>query len=147
MDSLKNDSFHVFKTNKGKVLYGGGGITPDIFVALDTSKTSAVSAKLFLKGTIGTFAYIFFQQNREIFRQYKQPKDFAENFAFSNDDWMQFIGRAKTESINLDKISPIEKNTIIQRIKAAMARQIWRNEGYFETMNKQDATVQKAMEY
>ena len=84
MDSLKNDSLHVFKTNKGKVLYGGGGITPDIFVALDTSKTSAVSSKLFLKGTIGTFAYIFFQQNREMFRQYKLPKEFADNYTFSD---------------------------------------------------------------
>ncbi len=147
LDSLKNDSLHIFKTNKGRVLYGGGGITPDIFVALDTSKTSAVSAKLFLKGTIGTFAYIFFQQNREMFKQYKQPKEFADNYTLSDEGWTYFSERAKKDSVNLDKISLIEKNAIIQRIKAGIARQIWRNEGYFETMNKQDATVKKAMEY
>lgn len=147
LDSLKNDSLHVFKTNKGRVLFGGGGITPDIFVALDTSKTSFASTKLFLKGTIGTFAYVFYLQNRETLRQYKLTNDFAENFTFSNKSWMQFSDRAKKDSIDLEKISSIEKNVIIQRIRAAIARQIWRNEGYFEVMNKQDKTVRKAVEY
>ena len=147
MDSLKNDSLHVFKTNKGKVLYGSGGITPDIFVALDTNTTGIASGKLFFKGTIGTFAYTFYHQNRETFKQYKLTKDFAQNFTFSNDAWMQFLERAKKDSIVLDKISIVEKNAIIQRIKAGIARQIWRNEGYFEIMNREDTTVKKAMEY
>ena len=147
MDSLKNDSLHVFKTNKGKVLYGGGGITPDIFVALDTSKIGPASAKLFLKGTIGTFAYFFYLQNRETLGQYKLTNEFVENFNLSDEDWIYFSERAKKDSINLDKISILEKNAIIQRIKAGIARHIWKNEGYFEIMNKEDATVKKAMGY
>ncbi len=147
MDSRKNDSLHVFKTNKGKVLYGGGGITPDIFVALDTNTKGSVATKLFFKGSIGTFAYTFYHQNRETLKQYKLTKDFAENFTLSNDGWMQFLERAKKDSVALDKISLLEKKAIIQRIKAGIARQIWRNEGYFEIMNRQDTTIKTAMEY
>ena len=147
MDSIKNDSLQVFKTNKGKVLYGGGGITPDIFVSLDTNTTGTTASKIFFKGTIGTFAYNFYHQNRQTLKQYKQPKDFAENFTFSNDGWMQFLSRAKKDSIVVDKISLAEKKLIIQKIKAGIARQIWRNEGFFQIMNTQDTTVKKAMAY
>jgi carboxyl-terminal processing protease len=54
-DSVKNDTSKIFKTKSGKTVYGSGGISPDIFVALDTSGYSVEVSKVYIKGVTGDF--------------------------------------------------------------------------------------------
>jgi carboxyl-terminal processing protease len=146
-DSVRNDTTKMFKTQNGKVVYGGGGITPDVFVAFDTAGlTAATVSRLYYKGSIGEFAYRFYLQNSERLKGYKTPADFADKFSLTDQDWASFMQQVQKDSINLKDLSIKEKESIAGRIKSSIARQIWRNEGYYEILNRQDETIKKATE-
>ena len=145
-DSVKNDSSKIYKTKAGKTVYGGGGITPDHFIALDTGLTNINAAKVYTKGTIGSFAYRFYLQNQALLKTYSSPADYIARFTFSENNWNQFTTAAAKDSVMLNAISDKEKTTLINQIRQSVARQLWRNEGYFEVMNATDDAMKKARE-
>lgn len=145
-DSIKNDTTKVYKTISGKKVYGGGGITPDIFVAVDTSDYGPVSTKVYTKGTINVFAYQFYLQHRDELKKYKDPTNFVQEFRLKNEDWQWFSNLASKDSISVSVMGEKEKNALQLRICSLIARQIWRNEGYFEMLNSNDDAVRKAVE-
>ncbi len=146
-DSVKNDTTKIFKTQNGKIVYGGGGITPDIFVAFDTSSADAVTmSKLYYKGSIGEFAYRYYLKNQDKIRAYKNAADFAASFNLADQEWVSFSKQVQKDSINVENISQKEKNELMARIKSSIARQVWRNQGYYQSMNSQDEVIKKAME-
>lgn len=144
-DSIKNDTSKMFKTMKGKTVYGGGGITPDIFVAFDTSYYTPEVSKLYYRGTLNTFAYEYYLQNKSTLSSYKSPIDFANNFTFSDDNWKTLIYLAGKDTVSIGTINVKEKMEVIKRAKATLARQIWRTEGYFEVSNVTDDAIAAAL--
>jgi carboxyl-terminal processing protease len=54
---------------------------------------------------------------------------------------------ARKDTIPLTAITPKDKTELLKRIQSLMARQIWRNEGYFEVANRHDSTILKAITY
>jgi carboxyl-terminal processing protease len=145
-DSIKNDTSKIFKTVGGRKVFGGGGITPDIFVALDTSGYDNEDAKIYTKGTMETFAYKYFLQNRSQLNTYKSSIDFAKNFAFNDNDWQQFIALATKDSIQLNNISAKQKTAAEEHLKSFLAHELWFNEGFFEVLNTDDNGIKKALE-
>jgi carboxyl-terminal processing protease len=145
-DSVKNDTTKIYKTKAGKIVYGGGGITPDYFIALDTTGFSLNTAKLYTKNSIPNYAYHYYLQHLAQLKNYKTPSDFVKTFSFTEEDWKQFVNESAKDSINLAVVMPKEKAAIIDRISAAIARQLWRNEGLYESLNKNDETIKKALE-
>ena len=145
-DSVKNDTSKVFKTKNGKKVYASGGITPDYFVALDTSGFTKNTALIYNKGTINNFIYQYYLQNKTQLLTYKNSKEFSTNFLFSDANWKQFIAFAAKDSVNLNSTTIKEKNNLSNVLKATLARQLWRNDGYFEVMNLSDLEVKKALE-
>ena len=145
-DSLKNDSSQLFTTQKGKKVFGGGGITPDIFIALDTALFSANLSKIYIKGIIGDFTYHYYLQNQSRLAGHSSIADFSSRFSFSAADWRQFENLAKKDSIELTHINLSDKKELLIRIKSSLARQIWHNQGFYAIMNKEDAAILKAME-
>ncbi|MCW3088075.1 MAG: C-terminal processing peptidase-3, partial [Sediminibacterium sp.] len=53
----------------------------------------------------------------------------------------------RKDTIPLTAITPKDKTELLKRIQSLMARQIWRNEGYFEVANRHDSTILKASTY
>ncbi len=145
-DSVKNDISKIYRTKAGKIVYGKGGITPDYFIALDTSGFSKSSAMIFTRGTIGNFAYNFYLQNLPQLKTYKTPADYIKGFSFSEDGWKHFVLAAAKDSIDISIVSAKEKKDLINRIRSSIARQLWRNEGFYEVMNTTDETVKKSLE-
>ncbi len=145
-DSIKNDTAKIYKTKAGKIVYGRGGITPDYFIALDTAGFSTNSVRVYNKGTIGSFAYKFYLQNIGMLKAYKEPVDFVKGFSFSEDNWKMFVIAAAKDSVDLSKAGPKEKEDLIKRIKSTIARQLWRNEGFYESLNVSDEALKKALE-
>ncbi len=145
-DSVKNDTGKVYKTSKGKIVYGKGGITPDYFIAMDTTGYTKNSAAIFNNGIIGNFAYHFYLQNLTRLKTYKTPGDFIKGFSLTEENWKQFIQLAAKDSINISNAGTKEKAILINHIKSSIARQIWRTEGFFEVMNTNDDAVKKALE-
>ncbi|MFM2327455.1 MAG: hypothetical protein RIR31_1657 [Bacteroidota bacterium] len=145
-DSVKNDKTKVYKTPGGKIVYGGGGITPDYFVALDTSGFTINSAKIYAKGIIGNYAYKYYLQNLPQLKVYKAPGEFVKTFALSDDSWKQFVTVAAKDSITLNTVSAKEKADLTNRISSSIARQLWRTQGMIEVLNVNDITIKKALE-
>lgn len=146
VDSLKNDSSQLFTTQKGKKLFGGGGITPDIFIGLDTSLYSPNLARVYMKGIIGDYTYHYYLQNKSRLSSHLSIADFASQFSLNEEDWKQFLNLAKKDSIELSNINSYEKKQLLKRIKSSLARQMWQNEGFYKIINKEDLSILKAVE-
>lgn len=134
-----------YKTPGGRLVYGGGGITPDVFVPFDTMRMDPAYLKMLYKGTIGNFVYNYYIQNRIFFDGIKSPSELVQKFVPAQKEWDGLTVYAKRDSINLSKVNPKAKEEVLRRIQAMMGRQIWRTEGYYEITNRTDITVQKAL--
>jgi carboxyl-terminal processing protease len=134
-----------FKTNGGRIVYGGGGITPDIFVPFDTALQPREIYGLYLRGTLNRFVYNYYIQNKTFFSQFKTASDFAKQYNAGDKEWAAISAAAQKDSINLSNISGKSKTDFLLTIKAYLARQIWRTEGYYEVMNVKDPMLEKAL--
>ncbi len=134
-----------FSTPKGKVLFAEGGITPDHRVGTDTSKLGYTTAVIFSRGLVSEFGYKYTIDNLERLKQYKDPNSFNNGFRPGAEAWQYFEAMAAADSIDLGFLKTAEKNFIQKSMRLSIARQLWRNEGYFEVMNKEDEVVLKAL--
>jgi carboxyl-terminal processing protease len=143
-DSLKNAGTS-FKTPAGRTVYGGGGITPDIFVSADTNFMTKEVNTLFRKNTMSKFVYNYFIENRSYFNEIKTPKDAVNQFVVNENDWSKLVIFAAKDSVQLNNIATVSRTYIMQQFKSLLIKQLFRNQGYFEAMNITDSVVQKAI--
>ncbi|HEY8388559.1 MAG TPA: S41 family peptidase, partial [Parasegetibacter sp.] len=136
----------AFKTHGGRTVYGGGGITPDVFVPMDTTGYSRAFADLYLKGTINYFIYHYYVKNKQELSQFRDPKHFVASFNKTDDMFEALKEYAKNDKIDLTSIRQTEKDELTKRLKALLARQIWRTDGFYQVNNLYDPVVLKAME-
>jgi carboxyl-terminal processing protease len=141
-DSLKSKTL----LNK-RVVYGGGGIMPDVFVAADTSYNSAYFRKLAGKNVLNSFALEYFDKNRNILNsQYKSFEDFRKNFQFSPDAIKTFIAKGETEGVQyVEDQFNISKDEILLILKGLIATNIWRSSEYYQIVNENDKVIEKAL--
>src|ERR1051325_954114 len=139
-DSLK------FKTPKGKIVYGGGGIMPDVFVPLDTARRNRYINELFYKNIFNQFSFDFVNSNRkkllemgseEYIRSYKVSEELLRQFM----DYAEKNG-VKKNSGDLKHSADLLKNYL----KASIARDLWDNPGFYPIYNKDDKTLLKGLE-
>ncbi|GGA91567.1 S41 family peptidase [Puia dinghuensis] len=129
-----------------RTVYGGGGITPDIFIGFDTSTFSRNATALYIDGTINRFIYAYYIQHLSTFQPFKTPEAFITGYHDEEALWKGLTTYAAKDTINLTNVGPKEKDELKHRLKAMMARQIWRTEGYYEVSNAYDPVVTKALE-
>lgn len=145
-DSNKITTGQAYHTPNGKLVYGGGGITPDVFVAMDTTGISNKLARLYNKNTIGNFVYRYYVDHIDDFKLFANPADFEKGFDINNSIWNAFTAFALQDSIKINDLSAGDKQFITRRLKSLFARQQWRNEGFYEVNNVNDPMVIKALE-
>ena len=145
-DSIKNDTTKIYKSSKGKRLFAAGGISPDYFIAADTSKISLTVGKIYSRGIIADFGYKYYKQNPQEFIPYKNSLSFVRSYSIKESQWKFFENIAAKDSIPLTAITTKEKSAIEKILKSSLARQLFRTEGYFESINEDDAFIKKAME-
>lgn len=94
-DSLK------YTTPRGKVVYGGGGIMPDIFIPVDTSKYSTLYSELLRKGVFGSFTMEYIENHRaELKKTYPTIETFKNNFVVTDSLYQELIRYAQKEGVN-----------------------------------------------
>lgn len=145
-DSIRNDTSKTFASKAGKKIYGGGGISPDLFVPSDTSRLDPLTAKLYVKGLLTDFGYLYFMRNRGLANTYKTSAQFSRGFNLSEADWQYFQQLAAKDTIDISRISAFEKSFLMKALKSSVARQLFRTEGYIEVMNADDRSMLKALE-
>ncbi|MEI6048740.1 MAG: S41 family peptidase [Bacteroidota bacterium] len=141
-DSLK------FKTLVNKrVVYGGGGIMPDVFVAADTSFTSLYFRKLVGKNVLNSFTLEYYDKNRATLSSlFKSFEEFKKKFQFSPDDIKAFIAKGEADGVkyNEDQFN-ISKEEILLVLKGLVATNIWQTSEYFQIVNENDKVIEKAL--
>ncbi|NSL90553.1 S41 family peptidase [Chitinophaga sp. Mgbs1] len=146
-DSIRITDTLPYTTASGRRVYGGGGITPDVFVPFDTARFSKTLTALYTRNTISNFVYQYYTSHKEDFKRYKDAGDFVQSFQLSPALLNDFREFAKKDSIpGLDKLSGHDDTEIRTRLKAMMARQLYNKEGFYETINTTDPVVKKALE-
>ncbi|MEQ1553429.1 MAG: S41 family peptidase, partial [Ferruginibacter sp.] len=124
-DSVKNDTTKIYKSQAGKKLFGGGGITPDFFVAVDTAKWSNTMHKIYTNGVLNKYGYKYCKQNTTSLTSYKTIKNFIKGFVVSENDWKYFENLAIKDSIDISKLSKPEKAFLLSQLKSVIANQLY----------------------
>jgi len=147
-DTSTNHRGPAYKTlgKEKRIVYGGGGITPDIFIGFDTATLAKSITALYIGGTLNRFIYTYYIQHLPTFQAFKTPADFIAKFHDDDKVWKSLTDYASRDTIDIRSISPNDKEELRHRIRALMARQIWRTEGYYEVSNAYDPVVNKALE-
>lgn len=145
-DSIKLDKKQIFKTLHGRVVYGGGGIIPDIFVAKDTSGVSSYYINVINGGLLQQFVLKYVQRNRHTLSQAKDYKQLLrllnDNDALLND----FVAYAARHGVParwyyIDQ----SRNLLLTDLKALIARDVLGQSAFYPILNRNDRTIEAAL--
>ena len=139
-DSLK------FKTLKGRTVYGGGGIMPDIFVPRDTLQYSPYLTKVVNYGYTYQFAFQYTDKNRTKLSKFKNWQE-MDQFLTSQNLLSEFVAFAASKGVpaNQREIN-VSKNLLLTQIKSYIVRNIIGDSNFYPLLNREDETVKKALE-
>ncbi|MDQ3100757.1 MAG: S41 family peptidase [Bacteroidota bacterium] len=147
VDSIKLDSSQVYRTTRGRAVYGGGGIMPDVFVPADTTEISGYLTELFFSGAINQFAFDVADRDRSKLLDHGTFKEFATKFQITDQLLNELQRFAGTQGVpeRPEELSR-SKSQIATRLKAGIARNLWGNAGYYEIILDSDQIYLKASE-
>ncbi|QJD81325.1 S41 family peptidase [Spirosoma rhododendri] len=152
-DSIKNDPKLKFKTDHGRTVYGGGGITPDYFIPRDSTWQTNYLIQLYSKNIVREFAMEYANENRK--RLEKMPfAEFDKSVIITDQQMNELLNDATAEGIRFNEKEYLRsKNYIRNQIKALVARSIYQrgnkagqNNEFFQVINNTDDTYKKALQ-
>ncbi len=140
-DSLK------YKTPKGKIVYGGGGIMPDIYISMHADKNLEYYNQLINKGLIYQFAFEYTDKNRKLLSAYKNVDDFNSKFTINNLIFNEFINYTTANGVKKDAKGFVESQEKIKiLIKAFIARNLLDDKGFYPIYLKTDNAFLRAVD-
>jgi carboxyl-terminal processing protease len=146
------DSIHLkknsakYKTFGGRTVYGGGGITPDIFIPRDTSEYTPYLNKVINYGYLYQYAFQYTDKNREKFKSIKTWQQ-MEKYLDGQDLLSDFVRFATIKGVpaNPKQIS-ISKRFLLSQLKAYISRNSLGDSGFYPLLYKDDKTVRSALQ-
>ncbi len=147
-DSIKFPDSLKYSTPNKKIVYGGGGIMPDIFIPIDTTKSSTYYTNLIRKGILNQFTLSYLDKNRkDLYAKYPTLEAYKANFKVTDELMNQLIAAAEKEKIKKDEKGLAVSGEIIKlQMKALLARDLWKNDSYYEVINEINDAYKKALE-
>ncbi len=142
-DSIKVADSLKYKTPKGKVVYGGGGIIPDVFVPKDTSVENETIQYVSRSGFMSYFIFEYLEKNRTTFKG-MTFEDFRNNFKVEKALSEEFITYAKFNEAQIDLSNYTEE--LKRTIKANIAQQLFGPNEYELILNENDPMLLKVLE-
>ncbi|MCK9204056.1 MAG: S41 family peptidase [Bacteroidales bacterium] len=147
-DSIKFPDSLKYYTSRKRVVYGGGGIMPDVFVPWDSTIISDYYLDLRRKNVINSFVGQYVDKNRKLFQKSFPlfttfDKGFQTDDAFMND----FFAYAEKEGVKKDeKGYSASENLIKSQLKGLIAQKLWDMTEMYTVINQFDEEVLKAVE-
>lgn len=129
-----------YYTSSGRIVYGGGGIIPDVFIPLDTSLMTA--SFIAIRDRIPRAVFRYFEKHDlpqkwtfdRFVTSYQVPTDLVQSFL------------QETEDIATSEEISVHRADINRYIKARIAMKLFGDDGYYAVIQQEDAMVQKALE-
>ena len=146
-DSIKLDKKQQFKTPEGKIVYGGGGIMPDVFVPIDTARSNSFLNKVFYAGAINTFAFEYADNHRDKLRSYGTAKNYIEKFEVNEAILEEFYRYCEKQNLKIGNLNKtVTGNALKPYLKAFIGRDVFDKDAYYPIINKNDKCILKATE-
>ena len=144
------DTVRYYTVNK-RVVYGGGGIMPDVFVPIDTSLSSEYFGQLVRKGVLNTYAITYVDAHREeILKQYRSVDQFDRSFVVTQSVLDGLVAQGEKDGVKADTEGLAKARALVDlRLKALIARDVWDTSAYWQVINRDnpvDRSFQRAME-
>jgi carboxyl-terminal processing protease len=146
-DTVKLPDSLKFKTPKGKIVYGGGGIKPDVFVPVGKAESSRYFISIFNKGLILQFTFDYTDKNRlTIKNTYKNAQAYIKGFTIDDATFADFMAYAEKNGLKKDDKNIADLSNYIKvYLKAYIGRNIYNDEGFYPVLKETDITLQKAI--
>ncbi|MFW6351694.1 MAG: S41 family peptidase [Bacteroidota bacterium] len=146
-DSIQFNDSLKYTTQSGRIVYGGGGIMPDVFVPLQVEQTNGYFNEMSNRGLIYRFAFDYADQYRKDLKKFDDAESFVENFTINQNIINQFIqfGEENGVSYHAEEFEAA-KTLINSQIKAYVGRNIFGNDAFYPVINNDDPAVNKALE-
>jgi len=142
-DTSYSDSV-IYKTKKGRLVYGGGGITPDITVPRDTNLNFLLINQLIIKGWIRDFSMQYSDKNRSSLFKIKNSEEYL--IRMEEIIYVRFKNFINDKDENLLSVANrYDENYIKKLIISNIARNIWGNEDYYRLRLKDDKFMIRAL--
>ena len=139
-DSLK------YTTPGGKIVYGGGGIMPDIYVPLRQDTTEYFFNKVVNASILFQYAFDFSDSHRDEILGYGSAKNFNSNFVFTDKMFTDILKEAKKKKITgTDEQVEKARELTGPLFKAYVARNIFSDEEFYPIYEPLDEILQKAL--
>lgn len=146
-DSIKLTDTLKYKTPGGKIVYGGGGIMPDVFVALDTTENSSFFNELLSTNAMGKFVYDYVDRNRSSLRTFKDFRSYNDQFTINDKLFNEFLAFAEKQGVKKSAEGVALSGKVIRvELKAFIGRQLFKNEGFYPVLSEIDNTFKKAVQ-
>ena len=145
-DSVQIADTTVYYTKKGRIVRGGGGIMPDVFVGRDTTLNTPYFNIVANRAYTYQFAYQYTDRHRKELSQYKDWESLEKHLLKAN--WVpEFVAFAKEKGVepNPEQLAK-SKPLLVRLVNAYIVRNILNDEGFFPLFERDDDITQKAIE-
>lgn len=141
-DSIKIADTLKFKTPKGHIVYGGGGIVPDVFVGIETTKGNEIIPLLMQSGLVSNFVFTILDKNRKVFKElsFHQIINKIEISQTYYNDFKNFVNSSDA-FIDLET----NKNFVKRYLSAEFCRQLLGENQFYQVVLKDDVMIKEAL--
>ena len=137
-----------FTTSNGRVVYGGGGITPDIFVPLDTTRVTPYYRDLVAKGVLNRYCLQYVDSRRKQLKSdFKTVDDFACGFKVTDEMMTGLAQMAEADSVKAvpDEVAA-SRDYLSTIVKALIGRDLFDSSAYYQVANPLNPMYLRAVE-
>jgi len=146
-DSIHFEDSLKYETTKGRTVYGGGGIMPDYFIPLDTSRNVGdFFSELITTNVFREYTLLYYETNKKELEKMSFEK-YYKDFQVDEDMLGKLVQMAKDADIEYDETEFEESKPILKsRIKAWVGRSVWGNDAFYQIIYQDNEIFQRALD-
>ena len=141
------DSMKYNTLGNKRIVYGGGGIMPDVFIPIDTTRYTNYHRNIVAAGLVNRIAMNYLDNHRiELNKKYPKLAQYKQNFNITEDMMQELIALANKDKIEFNEEQyNRSKPLIMLQIKALIARDLYDMTEYFQIINDDNESFQEAL--
>lgn len=145
-DSIKVDKSKIFRTANGRIVYGGGGIVPDIFVPNDTTGITTYYRAVANLGLLQQYVYTYVDINRDQLKNVKTVKQLMGMMPSDDALTYDFVCYARDNGVPMRwYYINLSRSLIARQLHALVIRDVLGSEEFYRYYNRTDNTVNAAL--
>lgn len=145
-DSIKVDKSKIFRTANGRIVYGGGGIVPDIFVPNDTTGVTTYYRAVANLGLLQQYVYTYVDINRDQLKNVKTVKQLMGMMPSDDAMTYDFVCYARDNGVPMRwYYINLSRSLIARQLRALVIRDVLGSEEFYRYYNRTDNTVNAAL--